>query len=124
MSRVLVIEDDALLRQAIVRALTSHGYDVISAEDGAAGLAAWALEQPDLVITDLHMPNVDGIETIRALRKAGATVPILAVSGGDSLRSMLALESAGDLGATGLLSKPFTASQLAEAVVKALAKGE
>jgi CheY-like chemotaxis protein len=120
MSRVLVIEDDALLRRTIERALTLHGHEVICAEDGAAGVAAWHREKPDVVITDLYMPNVDGIEAIRALRIAGATIPIIAVSGGDSHRSLLALESAGDLGATRLLPKPFTPSQLAAVVAETL----
>jgi len=72
-------------------------------------------------VTDLYMPNVDGIETILALRTRQPTLPIVAVSGGDTRASFLALDSAGDLGATVLLPKPFTPDQLHDALQRALA---
>lgn len=120
MRRILVIEDDRIARDVIARALRNAGYDVHTATDGGEGLIVWAKEHPDLIVTDLHMPNVDGLEAILALRARGATIPIIAVSGGDSHRSFLALESANDLGATTVLEKPFDPQQLVAVVAKAL----
>ena len=120
MRRILVIEDDRAAREVITRTLRTAGYQVLTATDGGEGLVVWEKEQPDLIVTDLHMPNVDGLEAIRALRGRGATIPIIAISGGDSHRSFLALESANDLGATTVLEKPFDPQQLAAVVAKAL----
>lgn len=120
MRRILVIEDDRAARDVITRALRNAGYDVLTATDGGEGLIVWAKERPDLIVTDLHMPNVDGLEAILALRERGATIPIIAVSGGDSHHSFLALESANDLGATTVLEKPFDPQQLVAVVAKAL----
>ena len=120
MQKTLVIEDDESLRTLMSRSLRSKGFEVVTARDGGEGIAMWDFERPDLVVTDLYMPNVDGIEAIMALRARQPDIPIVAVSGGDSRASFLALDSAGDLGATVLLAKPFLPDQLYEAVVKAL----
>ena len=120
MTKILIIEDDESLRALMSRALRTRGFDVVVARDGGEGLAVWDREHPDLVVTDLYMPNVDGIEAIMALRARQPGIPIVAVSGGDSRASFLALDSAGDLGATVLLAKPFLPDQLFEAVEQAL----
>ncbi|HEX4933662.1 MAG TPA: response regulator [Gemmatimonadaceae bacterium] len=120
MPKILVIEDDESLRALMSRALRSRGHDVLVARDGAEGLAVWDRERPDLVVTDLYMPNVDGIEAILAFRSRDPGLPIVAVSGGDSRASFLALDSAGDLGATVVLAKPFLPEQLYDAVERAL----
>lgn len=116
MTQLLIIEDDQAIRDIMARALRARGYDVRVAADGAEGLRLWDETRPDAVITDLHMPNVDGIETIMALRGRDPDVRIVAVSGGDSRASFLALDSAGDLGATRVLQKPFGVDALADAV--------
>jgi len=123
MTRILIIEDDAAMREVMSRALRMAGYDVLLAPDGAEGLETWRRERPDAVVTDLHMPNVDGIETILTLRTEARGLPIVAVSGGDSHASFLALDSAGDLGATVVLPKPFRPADLTAAVAKALLQG-
>ncbi len=122
MTQILIIEDEAAMREVMSRALRVRGYEVHLAKDGAEGLAMWDAVHPDAVVTDLHMPNVDGIETIIALRSRDANVRIVAVSGGDSRASFLALDSAGDLGATRVLPKPFRPDELV-AAVEAVLKG-
>lgn len=122
MAKILVIEDDEALRALMSRALKSKGHEVVVARDGGEGLAVWERERPDVVVTDLYMPNVDGIEAIMAFRAREPLLPIVAVSGGDSRASFLALDSAGDLGATVVLAKPFFPDQLYDAVARALAK--
>lgn len=116
MTQILIIEDEPAMREVMSRALRMRGYDVEVAKDGAEGLKLWDAIRPDAVVTDLHMPNVDGIETIIALRARDPDVRIVAVSGGDSRASFLALDSAGDLGATRVLPKPFRPDELVAAV--------
>lgn len=120
MTRILVIEDDVSMRALIVRALGQAGYEVLTATDGGEGLAQWRAHGPALIVTDLYMPNVDGLETIMTLRESGATIPIIAMSGGDSRNSFLALQSANDLGATTVLEKPFTPQALVALVQREL----
>ncbi len=123
MTKVLIVEDDDAMREVMSRALRLKGFEVSVARDGAEGLMLWERDQPDAVVTDLYMPNVDGIETILALRTRQPALPIVAVSGGDTRASFLALDSAGDLGATVILPKPFTPDQLHDALQRALAAG-
>jgi CheY-like chemotaxis protein len=116
MTLILIIEDDPAMRHVMSRTLQAHGYEVCTAADGAEGLTQWDVRRPDVTVTDLHMPNVDGIETIIALRGRDPDVRIVAVSGGDARASFLALDSASDLGATVVLPKPFTPDELVGAV--------
>lgn len=109
------------MREVMSRALRLKGYEVSVARDGAEGITLSERDHPDVVVTDLYMPNVDGIETILALRSRQPTLPIVAVSGGDTRASFLALDSAGDLGATVILPKPFAPEQLFDAIQRALA---
>lgn len=120
MIRILVIDDDEAMRDLMSRALRMKGYDVVAARDGHEGLAEFERGGPHLVVTDLYMPNVDGIETIMALRAQQPGLPIVATSGGDSRSSFIALDSAGDLGATVVLPKPFSPDELWDAVATAL----
>jgi len=120
MMRILVIDDDEAMRDLMSRALRMKGYDVVAARDGYEGLASFQQGSPHLVVTDLYMPNVDGIETIMALRAQQPGLPIVATSGGDSRSSFIALDSAGDLGATVVLPKPFSPDELWDAVATAL----
>lgn len=124
MTHILIIEDDQTMRDVMARSLRMNGYEVDVARDGAEGLALWDAKRPDAVVTDVYMPNVDGIETILALRSRDPDVRVVAVSGGDSRASFLALDSASDLGATVVLSKPFTPDALASAVRSVLAPRE
>ena len=112
MARILLIDDDRLVRQSIRLALTESGHQVDEAENGADGLERAAAAPPDLVITDLIMPEREGIETILALRRIAPGLPIIAMSGGGRIGPGDLLAAAKRLGATTTLRKPFDDVQL------------
>ena len=118
MARILLIDDDASIRKPVRLHLEREGHVVDEASDGAVGVALCHQNHPDLVICDILMPEMDGFETIRALKRAFPTMPILVLSG-----SMQAyLEMAPDLGADHVLSKPFKLSDLRYAVADLIQK--
>lgn len=121
MASVLVIEDEAAVRKVVTRMLDRVGHEVIEAMDGKEGLRMFEEAPTDLVITDINMPGMDGIEVITRFRRARAGVPIIAISGGGLMPKELLLSNAAALGAVEVVSKPFELSQLAGAVDRALA---
>ncbi len=121
MARILVIDDDGMVRSTMSRILRSHGHEVVLAADGGAGMAALKQESADLVITDIIMPNREGIETIIALRRRHRGVKIIAMSGGGRLGDADMLAIAARLGASDTISKPFTSDQLIARVAACLA---
>lgn len=120
MARVLVIEDDSAVRDLVVRMLSRVGHEVEAAPEGRDGLRMFEEAPSDLVITDINMPGMDGIEVIAAFRKFKADVPIIAISGGGLMPKELLLSNAAALGAVEVVSKPFEISQLIGAVDRAL----
>ena len=116
MNRVLIIEDDESLRHAIQRTLVAVGYEVQEAADGKAGLNAYRRQPSDVVITDIVMPDTEGLETIRELCRHDAAVKIIAMSGGGLGGSTGYLTLARQLGARLVLTKPFSADELRNAV--------
>src|SRR5437868_3583695 len=98
MAAVLVIDDDPQYRRMVRAMLESSGHDVRSANDGNDGIESFTERRPDLVITDMIMPELDGIETIRVLRDLDPSVPIIAISGGSGSVLMIA-RSAGAVAA-------------------------
>ena len=116
MTRVLVIDDDPLVRATLRAILDSAGFEVVLASDGLDGVAEFKRRRADLVITDIVMPDMEGIETIRNIRELEPTVPILAISGGGRGVSIDYLRMAERLGATASLQKPFEADELIAAV--------
>jgi len=118
-SRILVVDDDATLREMLREILADEHYDVVLAEDGNAGLAAVHREKPDLVITDLQMPGLDGLGLLRKLRRDLATcqIPVIFLTVIESLDSEA---RALDLGADDYLGKPVERSRLLGRVRRAL----
>lgn len=115
---VLVIEDDPFFRDVMVEALERAGFQTQAAENGSVGLKI-ALAQPiDIVVTDLFMPEKEGMETIRSLRDRFAFMPILVVSGGIAGQRSDFLGMSVRLGASAAISKPFLPSELVQAVRK------
>jgi DNA-binding response OmpR family regulator len=121
-ARVLVIDDDEVFVDLMVHALQERGHDVAFALDGQAGCTAFASATFDVVVCDLVMPEQEGLETIRRIRRESSSVAILAVSGGMARAPQIdVLHIARQFGADLTLSKPFKLSQLLAAVDNALA---
>ncbi len=115
MARILVIDDDALLRRVIRVALEAAGYEVIEAGDGDAALHVYREQGADLLLVDLFIPEPDGLEVIRTVRAEVPDAKIIAMSGGGSLK--LDLLAAGEaFGASRTLWKPFVPDVLLSAV--------
>src|SRR5437870_1549098 len=85
-SYILVIDDDAMVRQTLTQVLEKSGYKVQCAPEGRQGLRAFRMRRPDLVICDIIMPGMEGIETIMELRILSRDCPIIAISGGGHCR--------------------------------------
>lgn len=120
MARVLVIEDEDAVRAGVTRCLRFAGHEVLEASGGAPGIALAIREPLDLVITDINMPDGDGIEVILALSDAQPALPVIAMSGGGRTSKGLLLASAAGLGAVRTLSKPFELTELRDAVADVL----
>jgi DNA-binding response OmpR family regulator len=120
MSHILVIDDDLDLRVIFREAMRAEGYKVSVAADGAEGIALQRKQPASLVITDIFMPNKEGIETIRDFREEFPSIPIIAISGGGTLKIGGSLFTAKELGAAAILQKPFEMSDLLRSVAAAL----
>jgi CheY-like chemotaxis protein len=106
MALVLVIDDAVVMRDLVRRMLAQTNHSIIEAEDGEAGLMLFSRHHPDVVITDLFMPNKEGIETIRDIRRTKGNTKIIAMSGGATQGDEY-LTAAKELGADAVLPKPF-----------------
>ena len=120
MARILLIEDDEPVREAVRLTLTAMGHCVHDASNGKAGLILFEQEPPELVVTDLVMPEMEGMETIRALKRADPSVKIIAMSGGGINGAEAYLSLAKKLGAEVILAKPFSRGMLVAAINEAL----
>ena len=116
MTKIIVIDDDLHMRRMIVRILTDVGHEVMGAENGRDGLNLFHSHRPNLVITDILMPERDGLETIGEMRRTATGVAIIAISGGDPIY----LDIAKKWGADVTLAKPFRTRDLVETVSKLL----
>ena len=117
---VLVIEDDPVLRRNLVQWFDQIGCKAAAAQDGVEGLALFRRLQPQAVITDLIMPNREGIETLMTIKKEAPGVKILAISGGGRIGPDDLLRTAWGLGADAVLAKPFRSSEVVNAVARLL----
>lgn len=121
MATILIIDDQIEMRKLLRRALESFGHQVQEADDGKQGMALCRDALPDLILTDIFMPEKDGLETIRELRKDHPRLKVLAMSGGGTLGNMDVLRIARAMGAYKVLAKPFSMIDLKETVAAALA---
>ena len=107
--KVLVIEDDRTLREALRYNLVADGYEVVAADDGGDGLVMTRQEDPDVVVLDLMLPSLNGIEVCKAIRRDGSIVPIIMLTARDSeIDRIGGLES----GADDYVTKPFSMREL------------
>lgn len=112
MKRILFIDDNEPFRVSFSRILERQGFAVTQAEDGLMGLKKFREESPDLVICDLIMPNVEGMETIQELLRLKPAVRIIAISGGGRVNPLDYLKIAQMMGAVEKLAKPFSSDEL------------
>jgi len=113
---VLVIDDDPVARMTVRAILEDEGYSVTCAEDGRRGVAVFRKLRPDLVVTDIIMPEKEGIETILELRSIWPKGPIIAISGGGRTGKTDYLRLAQGMGANAVLMKPFEPAELASCI--------
>lgn len=121
MAHILVIDDDDALREAVQLGLQRMGHRVTTAENGKVGLERFDAEAADLVITDLIMPEQEGVETIMQLRRRNPKARIIAMSGGGP-RAGVYLGICERLGVACTLAKPFMMDDLHKAVTNALGR--
>jgi CheY-like chemotaxis protein len=121
MQNILVIDDDKLMCLALAKILISAGYNVVQAGDGEEGLKLYRSQDFDLVITDLIMPDKEGIQIIRELRKENSRIRIIAMSAGGRGGATDYLKWARLMGAKQCLSKPIKREDLLDAVQAVLA---
>ena len=112
MASVLVIDDDANVRRVLTHVLQRAGFAVEAAGDGESGVRAYRRLHPDLVITDIFMPDKEGIATMLEIRREDPSARVLAISGGGSILGRDMLAAASRLGAMATLDKPFAAAEL------------
>lgn len=122
--RVLIIDDDEQMRVLLRQIMEWRGYEVLEAENGKVGLRVQRENPADLILTDLIMPEQEGLETIRALKNEFDGVKIIAISGGGRIGPDAYLPAARELGADRVFSKPFDIGELVTAVEELFASDD
>lgn len=116
MAKVLVVDDEELARFTVREILETAGHEVEEAENGVEALALQSAGPFDLVITDIIMPEKEGLETIIELKQRNPSLNIIAISGGGRTRNLDFLKLADECGADSILTKPFSEDELMECV--------
>ncbi len=116
MADILIIDDEAPVRLLIRRMLESEGHTVTEAADGTEGIKLYHESPVDVIITDLIMPDKEGLETINELRKEYPGIKIVAMSGGGKTSPGSHLDTAKLLGAAAILEKPFEKEMLLQTI--------
>lgn len=120
---ILVVDDDAPFRAAVSRVLCGAGYRVVEAGDGCRAQETLKSERPDILVTDIIMPDGDGIELINAVKWRYPTLRILAISGRGQMGSLDLLKMAAMVGADATLSKPLAPDELLSKIEGLVAMG-
>jgi DNA-binding response OmpR family regulator len=117
LARILVIDDETPIRDMIRLALNLHGHEVLQARDGKEGLRLYRERDPDVILTDILMPEQDGLQTIREIQRTRPQAKIIAMSGGSRRWDLPELLPVAEkLGAHSLLYKPFGKAELLQAL--------
>lgn len=122
MAKILVIDDERMVRETLKIILTAAGHEVLLTDDGLQGTKAFAEFSPDLVITDILMPEKEGMETIRDMRRLRPDIPIIAISGGGRVGNISFLKVAERFGANLTIAKPFEPEHVVAMVAELLLK--
>lgn len=120
MNQILIVDDEEPVRYALHRVLTAHGFDCHAVENGRAAISYLQNNTVALVITDIIMPDIEGVELIHRLRRNQPKLPLLAISGGGRIDAVEHLKLASALGATATLRKPFDNDELVATVRRLL----
>ena len=123
MARVLIIDDEMVIRNSLRQLLETAGHDVADASNGHIGMQMHAQTPFDLVVTDILMPEQEGLETIMEIRRTSPGVKIIAMSGGGRFIHAEVLDIAQKLGAQRILTKPFTSQHVLDMVAELLKVG-
>jgi DNA-binding response OmpR family regulator len=118
--RVLVIDDDRVIRMVVSDTLTAAGFEVLEAEDAESGLSTAIAERPDVLLLDVMLPRTDGLTLLGQLRKLGVTANVIVFSATGSRNA----DRARELGAVDYISKPFELDELVRVVQAALGEGD
>jgi CheY-like chemotaxis protein len=126
MTRILLIDDDDDVRDSMARVLEHEGYETVTAKTAREGLSLLESSDFDLLISDIIMPGIDGVEAITRARKSNAAIKILAISGGgnfgrryyqpEAITTTAYLQAAADAGADFVLTKPFERRELVDCI--------
>ena len=119
MNRILIAEDDNILRNMLIDFLTHFDYDVTGAEDGSIAWGLWNAGEYDILVTDINMPNMNGIELLKNIKGANPDFPIIIITG---VHLESAEMNASDYGAEGFLIKPFRMKELVQTIDNILPK--
>lgn len=119
MATILIVDDEPALRKIVRQMVESEGHVVVEADNGRAALNVFRARNPEIVITDIVMPQKDGIEMIAELRRESPAVRVVAISGGGRTRNLDVLRLAERAGADVVLAKPFTRVELIDALERA-----
>ena len=114
--KILIIDDEAPIRKMLTKLLERNGYDVIEAANGNQGIRLFKEHKPEFIITDIVMPEKEGLESIRELKKLNPDVKIIAISGGGLVDPKMYLALASKLGAVKTFSKPIDNEVLISAI--------
>ena len=123
MAQILVIDDDALYRGTLRIILEEGGHRVMEAQDGTEGIDAYKERRPDVVITDLLMPDMDGDEVIRAIKRWDKNARVIAISGSGAFYDINHTDAARKLGAAAILRKLDSAQLVLAEVARVLEGG-
>jgi two-component system response regulator MtrA len=115
-ARILLVEDDSSIREVTALGLGAAGFGVTTAADGAEALERWRADQPDLVLLDVMLPKLDGLEVLRAIRREATTPVVMLTARADTIDVVVGLES----GADDYVRKPFEMPELVARVRAAL----
>ncbi len=120
MKQILIIDDERQVRTVLKKILEREGFNVIVASDGKEGMDLFNKEPADLVVTDIIMPEKEGVEVIRQLKKGYKNVPIIAISGGGQIPAKAHLDSVKLFGVDAVFEKPVDKEEFLNAIRKAL----